>query len=98
MCTFIVLNLYHMTDSKVFDPKGISKNIRMREVSRETAELWRVSLTERGMCSVWYLKVTEKMLFGCLQGAHSTRFEHQMNLFIWGFTSLSTLYRSYHDG
>ena len=21
-----------------------------------------------------------------------------VNLFIWGFTSLSTLYRSYHDG
>ena len=24
--------------------------------------------------------------------------ERLINLFIWGFTSLSTLYRSYHDG
>ena len=23
---------------------------------------------------------------------------HSIYLFIWGFTSLSTLYRSYHDG
>ena len=25
-------------------------------------------------------------------------FEVKVGLFIWGFTSLSTLYRSYHDG
>ena len=28
----------------------------------------------------------------------SWKFFKRVHLFIWGFTSLSTLYRSYHDG
>ena len=47
--------------------------------------------------------VTEFRLLGVtfsvdLNNMSKLNFDPLIDLFIWGFTSLSTLYRSYHDG
>ena len=64
--------------------------------------MWQYMLT----CGVGAKSVTHLMQYHQLQWEvakvkplmNSNMTLTVLNLFIWGFTSLSTLYRSYHDG
>ena len=63
------------------------------------------SLTSANILPTWKLQlVEEKFNFVCKKSFEYSdinvfsTIQYVFNLFIWGFTSLSTLYRSYHDG
>ena len=45
-----------------------------------------------------FVTIDHTTLLNCLKSWICVRYSLDFYLFIWGFTSLSTLYRSYHDG